>query len=144
MDYNNQYSFNYLEAAPADIPSVVWCNNRSTSIPAAAGWSARAVGAGQANTNAMTMACTSGAANSAAAYSTSTTLAGDWFLGSIGDMILMFNNLTYAGVGDLQLTIYWSSSENTSSSVAGENIAFGNQSNEAKNSQLPVRAVRQF
>ena len=100
VDYNEQYSeFNYLEAAPADIPPVAWCSNADTSISAVAGWSARAVGAGQANTNAMTGFCSTGAANSAAAYSTPTTQAGHWFLGTLGDMMLMYTNLRNAGVG---------------------------------------------
>ena len=126
VDYNEQYSgFNYLEAAPADISAVVWCSNTTTSISAVAGWSARAVGAGQANTNAMTMACTSGAANSAAAYSTSTTQAGDWFLGTLGDMMLMYTNLSYAGVGGFAYNSYWSSTEYSSSLAWYQSFADG-------------------
>ena len=102
VDYNEQYSgFNYLEAAPTDISAVNWCSDTVTSIGAVADWSANAVGAGQANTRAMTVAgaCTSGAANSAKAYFTPTTQAGDWFLGSEGEMMLMYTNLRQAGVG---------------------------------------------
>jgi hypothetical protein len=144
VDYNNQYSFNYLEAAPADIPAVAWCNNSSTSISAVAGWSARAVGAGQANTDAMTQACGSGAANSAAAYSTPTTLAGDWFLGTLGDMMLMYTNLSYAGVGGFASSNYWSSTENNSYLAWYQSFDNGFQNLDYKHSTLPVRAVRAF
>ena len=146
VDYNNQYSgFNYLEAAPADISAVNWCNNTSTSIPAVAGWSANAVGAGQANTNAMTMACTSGAANSAAAYSTSTTLAGDWFLGTLGEMMLMYTNLRQAGVGGFASGYYWSSTENDSGSAWMQSFGNGGQATNLKYlTYVRVRAVRAF
>jgi len=147
VDYNEQYSgFNYLEAAPADISAVAWCDNTYLSIPAVAGWSARAVGAGQANTNAMTGAgaCTSGAANSAAAYSTPTTQAGDWFLGTLGDMMLMYTNLSYAGVGGFANSLYWSSTENGSTSAWFQYFGNGFQSNDVKSYPLPVRAVRAF
>jgi hypothetical protein len=145
VDYNEQYSgFNYLEAAPADISAVAWCNITTTSIPAVAGWSARAVGAGQANTDAMTQACGSGAANSAAAYSTPTTLAGDWFLGTLGDMMLMYTNLSYAGVGGFANSGYWSSTENNSTNAWTQGFDYGYQYYDYKYSSLPVRAVRAF
>ena len=55
VDKDDEYpGFTYLEAAPTDIPNGAWCSNTTTSISAVAGWSANAVGAGQANTNAMT------------------------------------------------------------------------------------------
>lgn len=146
VDYYNQYSgFTYLEAAPTDISAVAWCNNTSTSIPAVAGWSARAVGAGQANTDAMTQACGSGAANSAAAYSTPTTLAGDWFLGTLGDMMLMYTNLSYAGVGGFALSDYWSSTELNRSTAWAQFFVNGAQNGYLyKSDELPVRAVRAF
>ena len=144
VDYNDQYPFNYLEAAPADISAVAWCSNTNTSISAVAGWSANAVGAGQANTNALTMTCASGAANSAAAYSTSTTLAGDWFLGTLGEMMLMYTNLRQAGVGGFANNGYWSSTENDSNYAWGQDFSNGGQGDDGKNVALPVRAVRAF
>jgi ABC-type transport system involved in cytochrome c biogenesis permease subunit len=35
----------------------------------------------------------------------------DWFLGSIGEMMLMYTNLRQAGVGGFSTGYYWSSSE---------------------------------
>jgi hypothetical protein len=92
----------------------------------------------------MTLACGSGAANSAAAYSTPTTLAGDWFLGTLGDMMLMYTNLSYAGVGGFASSYYWSSTEDSSLNAWAQYFANGSQYNLSKPNTLPVRAVRAF
>ena len=147
VDYNEQYSdFNYLEAAPTDISAVNWCSDTVTSIGAVADWSANAVGAGQANTRAMTVAgaCTSGAANSAKAYFTSTTQAGDWFLGSEGEMMLMYTNLRQAGVSSFANGYYWSSTESNSDDAWGQGFDSGVQDYGGKSYTLPIRAVRAF
>jgi hypothetical protein len=147
VDYNDQYSgFNYLEAAPSDISAVAWCSNTVTSISAVADWSANAVGAGQANTRAMTVAgaCTSGAANSAKAYFTPTTQAGDWFLGSEGEMMLMYTNLRQAGVSSFANGYYWSSTESNSDDAWGQGFDSGVQDYGGKSYTLPIRAVRAF
>jgi hypothetical protein len=147
VDYNEQYSgFNYLEAAPTDISAVNWCSDTVTSIGAVADWSANAVGAGQANTRAMTVAgaCTSGAANSAKAYFTPTTQAGDWFLGSEGEMMLMYTNLRQAGVSSFANGYYWSSTESNSDDAWGQGFDSGVQDYGSKSYTLPIRAVRAF
>ena len=147
VDYNEQYSdFNYLEAAPTDISAVNWCSDTVTSIGAVADWSANAVGAGQANTRAMTVAgaCTSGAANSAKAYFTPTTQAGDWFLGSEGEMMLMYTNLRQAGVSSFANGYYWSSTESNSDDAWGQGFGSGVQDYGGKSYTLPIRAVRAF
>ena len=145
VDKDDEYpGFDYLEAAPADISAVAWCDNVTTSIPAVAGWSARAVGAGQANTTAMLGVCSTGAANSAAAYSTPTTQAGDWFLGTLGDMMLMYTNLSYAGVGGFASSYYWSSSEYDTYYAWYQGFSNGLQGYYGKYIALPVRAVRAF
>ena len=147
VDYNEQYSgFNYLEAAPTDISAVNWCSDTVTSIGAVADWSANAVGAGQANTTAMTVAgaCTSGAANSAKAYFTPTIQAGDWFLGSEGEMMLMYTNLRQAGVSSFANGYYWSSTESNSDDAWGQGFDSGVQDYGGKSTTLPIRAVRAF
>jgi len=147
VDYNEQYSgFNYLEAAPTDISAVNWCSDTVTSIGAVADRSANAVGAGQANTRAMTVAgaCVSGAANSAKAYFTPTTQAGDWFLGSEGEMMLMYTNLRQAGVSSFANGYYWSSTESNSDDAWGQGFDSGVQDYGGKSYTLPIRAVRAF
>jgi len=144
VDYNDQYAgFDYLEAAPADIVAVVWCDV-NTSIPAVAGWSANAVGSGQANTTAMLGVCTTGAANQADVYFTATK--SDWFLGSEGEMMLMYTNLRQAGVGGFDIiNFYWSSTEFSSTDAWAQYFLYGYQGYFTKNLfTLPVRPVRAF
>jgi hypothetical protein len=144
VDYNDQYpGFTYLEAAPADITYVVWCSNNSTSIAAAAGWAGNAVGKGQENTTAMNGVCTTGANKKADDYTTATE--SDWFLGSFGEMMLMYTNLLQAGVGELQYTErYWSSTEYTATNAKIIYFFDGTQSNRAKSDQFILRPMRSF
>ncbi|MEQ1545822.1 hypothetical protein [Methyloglobulus sp.] len=144
VDYYNQYpGFTYLEAAPTGIAPVVWCNLTETSIPAVAGWSAKGVGKGQANTTAMLGVCTSGAANEADLYLTRTK--SDWFLPSLGEAKLMYNNLLEAGVGNFESDVYWSSTEFGSNFAWLQNFVNGDQVHVGnKGDTFGVRAVRAF
>lgn len=142
VDYFGQYpGFTYLEAAPTDIASIVWCSNTTTSIPAVAGWSAKGVGKGQANTTAMLGVCASGAANKADLYVTGTK--SDWFLPSLGEAKLMYDNLIEAGVGGFANSHYWSSTEYDRDHAWFQSFS-GYQDGERKYGALPVRAVRAF
>ena len=143
VDLYDQYpGFTYLEAAPTDIASLAWCNT-STSIPAVAGWASKAVGKGQANTTAMLGVCSSGAANAADLYLTATK--SDWFLPSLGEVKLMYDNLLEAGVGGFASSFYWSSTEDNSGSAWDQGFNDGLQDyNYGKNGANRVRAVRAF
>jgi hypothetical protein len=143
VDYDDQYrGFTYLEAAPTDIAAVAWCGNTTTSIPVVAGWSAKGVGKGQVNTTAMLGVCTSGAANEADLYVTGTK--SDWFLPSLAELKLMYDNLIEAGVSDFFNSLYWSSTEYDSFNAWRQSFDNGLQSNATKTTPLPVRAVRAF
>jgi hypothetical protein len=143
VDYDDQYrGFTYLEAAPTDIAAVAWCGNTTTSIPVVAGWSAKGVGKGQVNTTAMLGVCTSGAANEADLYVTGTK--SDWFLPSLGELKLMYDNLIEAGVGGFAIDGYWSSTEFGSLHAWYQNFFDGSQFNLTKYNSAPVRAVRAF
>ena len=142
VDLYDQYpGFTYLEAAPTDIASLPWCNN-STSIPAVAGWASKAVGKGQANTTAMLGVCSSGAANAADLYLTATK--SDWFLPSLGEVKLMYDNLLEAGVGGFANNPYWSSTEVDSTNAWFQHFFNGDQSSSFKGYTNRVRAVRAF
>jgi len=141
-----------MEAAPTDIAPVGWCDKTTTSIPAVAGWAANAVGKGQANTTAMLGGgCTgvggaSGAGGDSAgvanAYLTATK--SDWFLPSLGELMLMYTNLRQAGVGNFTNNDYWSSTESNSNYAWYNSFNFGFQADCTKRRQLPVRAIRAF
>ena len=143
VDLYDQYpGFTYLEAAPTDIDAVPWCNN-STSIPAVAGWAGKAVGKGKANTTAMLGVCSSGAAKAADLYLTATK--SDWFLPSLGELKLMYDNLLEAGVGGFANGSYWSSTEGDSYGAWVQTFFEGYQSYYSKNyAVIRVRAVRAF
>ncbi|MBI1349766.1 MAG: DUF1566 domain-containing protein [Actinomycetales bacterium] len=100
----------YLEVAPptwmADgDPNVDWCDNLvDQSLP---GTQATGIGAGKANTAVMVGACTSGAANSVAAYQGGGK--SDWYLPSKDELRALF--LRQKVSSGFQLHGYWSSSE---------------------------------
>lgn len=145
VDKDNQYpGFTYLEAAPTDASAgELWCNRFDTSIPATGGWAGKGVGKGQANTTAMLGGCTSGAAKAADLYLTATK--SDWFLPSLGELMLMYTNLLQAGVGGFfAYSAYWSSTESDSYNGWAQFFNYGTQFNLSKNGTYPVRAVRAF
>ena len=148
VDYYDRYTgFNYLEAAPDDLPGVyAWSNDTTTSVTGAAGWVARAVGRGQANTTAIITAYPiSGAAVAADAYSSpsyNSVVKSDWFLGSSGEMKLMYDNLQ--GFGDFLESIYWTSSERLANVAWFQAFSLGIQESEVKSKLAAVRPVRAF
>jgi hypothetical protein len=146
VDYNDQYAgFNYLEAAPTTCEGTNSWSSSNTSIPAVAGWAARAVGAGETNTVAIKAALPGDTSSNNAAYFATSCHAGgksDWFLGSLGEMKLMYDNLQ--GVGGFVENHYWSSSENSASLAWFETFYAGYQDTSVKNYIYSVRPVRAF
>ena len=147
VDYNDIYpTFNYLEAAPTSCESAseTW-SSANTDVTAARGWAARAVGAGQANTAAIKAVFTAdNSGNNAAYFATSCSAGGksDWFLGSLGEMKLMYDNLQ--GVGGFVEGGYWSSTEFVTSSAWAQFFTNGGQSSRLKSLTSSVRPVRAF
>ena len=157
VDYNEQYSgFNYLEAAPTDIASgTKWCYEDTTSIyptvlTQSQLWAVNGVGYGAANTDAMLLVCSSGAAHDVHAYSSNGK--NDWFLGSSGEFMLMYTNLRQAGVGGFEYVyespaeapLYWTSTEGGSTSAVTQSFRTGQQGNSNKQYERIVRPMRAF
>jgi len=157
VDYNDQYAgFNYLEAAPKSCESglIAWSSDSTHSVVAVTGWAARAVGSGQANTTAMLangatgyIGDTSGAAFYSNALASGVpagcvTSKDDWFLGSLGEMKLMYDNLQ--GVGGFMAYGYWSSSEKSSDEAWNQYFDNGTLTSPFKENPLYVRPVRAF
>ena len=153
VDYNDQYaSFcatgdcNYLEASPANETSGAWCSDTSTGL-GLTGWDKSAVGAGRTNTTTAYTTCTTGAVQTAVDY-TAPSFNGvakdDWWLGSIGEMMLMYTNLRQAGVGGFTTANYWSSSESSVSLAWYQDFDIGYQNDFGKNNTYYVRPVRAF
>jgi len=150
VDYNDQYAgLNYLEAAPQSCEgtSKTWSSNTANSLVAVNGWAARAVGAGKANSAAMIAngATSYTADTSGAAFFAETSTCGskdDWFLGSLGEMKLMYDNLQ--GVGGFASGDYWSSSEFGATNAWLQDFAGGLQYHTGKTPTVYVRPVRAF
>jgi hypothetical protein len=150
VDYYDQYSgFNYLEAAPKSCEAQkAWSSDIDHSLTAVNGWAARAVGSGQANTTAMMSSSGSYVADTsgAAAYADGLTCSSksDWFLGSFGEMKLVYDNLL--GLGGFELERYWSSSEFSATDGWIQDFRDGNQSNDASKTgvYIYVRPIRAF
>jgi hypothetical protein len=150
----------YLEAAPSDIPVSAYpfgfYKNPLTGSFEMVGTST-AVGTGEANTAALVAAMGSAAYISA---DTSTTTAyyaarlcdillvgvyDDWFLPSLDELDLMYDNLKVNGLGGLSDANYWSSSENSYYNTWIEYFGWGSQATSNNfNSDLSGRAVRAF
>ena len=155
VDYNDQYAgFNYLEAAPSSCGTLhTWSSDTTNSLDAVTGWAARAVGSGQANTTAMLansgsyVGDTSGAAFYANALANGVpggcvTSKDDWFLGSLGEMKLMYDNLQ--GLGGFVEDYYWSSSQTGAGVAWIQNFSDGRQRDFSKFFATYVRPVRAF
>ncbi len=113
VDYYDQYAgFDYLEAAPNLCEAPISWSSGIESVPEVSGWAARAVGAGETNTAAIKAAFETDTEEINAAHYATDCSAGsknDWFLGSLGEMKLMYDNLL--GLGEFLDACYWSSSE---------------------------------
>ena len=69
---------------------------------------------------------------------------GDWYLPSKEELDLMYTNLHLAGLGGFVSTIYWSSTEFSSTNALAKDFNFGFQINDHKSVDHRVRAVRAF
>ena len=156
VDYNDQYpGFNYLEAAPVTCEVKRTWSSADTAVTAARGWAAEAVGRGQANTTAiLTVFGSDTTLNNAAKYAADlasgvpvgcVTSKDDWFLGSLGEMMLMYTNLRQAGVGGFSTFGYWSSSEGDVDGTAWyQDFDYGSQNDNSRIIPYYVRPVRAF
>ena len=114
----------YLEAAPdtwydnIQDPLISWCSNSTNFVPPLVGPPASpatiqtsiAIGAGSSNTQKMLLGCTSGAANTVAAYRGGGL--SDWFLPSKDELKALHSVRATAGLGVFRgVYAYWSSSE---------------------------------
>ena len=147
VDYYDQYAgFNYLEAAPPSCEVAdAWSSNITNSLAAVTGWAGSAVGTGSANTTAILAAVPGTIADAPAAlYADGLSCGGksDWFLGSLGEMQLIANNLQ--GVGGFNYGTYWSSSEYDGGAAMTLSFYNGLRGTSPKNYTYSVRPIRSF
>jgi hypothetical protein len=156
VDYNDQYaSFcatgdcNYLEASPNIGGTVAWCSDTSNELYNLSLWGASAVGVGRTNTASADITCTSGAVQLAVDYvspvSNDVVSKDDWWLPSLGEMMLMYTNLRQAGVDYFyQYGTYWSSTQGDTSTAWTQAFRTGLQEADSKSNLKYVRYVRAF
>ena len=138
----------YLEAAPntwnggASDPRAEWgCNE--TLIRGADGMD---VGTGAQNTKDIDTGCTTSGIAADMAINLVFGGQSDWFLPSLDELDLMYDNLFVKDVGGFDANGYWSSSEHSASNAWLQNFANGSQVNYDgfKNRSPYVRPVRAF
>jgi hypothetical protein len=150
VDAKNEFpTFDYLEAAPADIVGTyLWCSDTTHTIPSLAGAPAKAIGRGAGNTKDMLAICTFGAANAAATYIKNGK--SDWFLPSIDELKLMYDNLRKLGTFSthgFEVGEHWSSSEAYESGAMVQNFDdryLSSTGGSLKSARLFVRPIRSF
>jgi hypothetical protein len=149
VDYFNQYSgFNYLEVAPASCGDKrTWASESITSVMPT-NWSNRTVGAGADLTARIKSALPRDTSdNNAAYFATSCTArtsggSADWFLGSVGEMKLLNDNLQ--GLAGLFAYNYWTSSENGSANAWFVILSNNSITNYSKSNLFNVIPIRSF
>jgi hypothetical protein len=99
-----------------------------------------AIGSGATNTTNMVEACTSGAANSARAYTGGGLTAGSWSLPSKDEL----EKLEISGVGELTASSYWSSSQYSDNTVDAWAQRLDVQKVGDKITPISVRPIRAF
>ena len=156
VDYFDQYlGFNYLEAAPTSCQAKrTWVSDHFIRTPLEADadrWANRAVGKGMTNTAAI-LRLDAGAfvTNNAAKFAQSCTSGdtGDWFLGSLGEMKLMQDNIQVVeGIDPLGSNEngYWTSSEVSADDVWRWFFYSGSPVDDSpKSMEQNVRPIRSF
>ena len=146
VDYFNQYSgFNYLEVAPASCgASRPWASETSTVVMVQ-NWNNRTVGRGaELSRNILSALPKDTSSNNAAHFATSCNAGGfaDWFLGSVGEMKLLNDNLQ--GLAGLFSYFYWTSTENLNASAWFVGLSNNSISNTSKLTLYNVIPIRSF
>jgi hypothetical protein len=153
VDYNNDYpEFDYLEVAPAgwyspeskEDPALPWCADAAHIVePSSNQWSDRKVGVGKLNTSTIISHCTTGAAAEVQKFNISGhNRFNNWFLPSIGELVLLTQNMQ--GLGDLMASDYWSSSEYSDIGAWVQSVGHGYQGTASKLTTFKVRPIRSF
>ncbi len=133
-------SMHGLIAAASDqsTSGIQWYNGIYTTT----GATGTAIGTGNANTNAII--ASQGAGSYAAQWCADLVINGygDWYLPSKDELNKLFVNRV--ALGGFAQTLYWSSSETSLNTAAGENLYNGYKSSYDKSYLPRVRAVRSF
>jgi hypothetical protein len=133
-------AWRYLEAAPSDSTSAEWgCYGYSIS-----GADGTAVGAGEQNTLDIEAGCATTGTAADLCANLSLGYYSDWFLPSIDELNLMYENLKVHGIGGFDIVYYWSSSEGDANLAWFQYYEDGYHDYGSKYFKRQVRAIRAF
>jgi hypothetical protein len=138
--YSN--GWRYLEAAPV---STEWTDERWGSYGTLIGGTETGIGTGQSNTTTIVSWLNSHGETDKAAQLCDTLNEGgysDWFLPSLDELNLIYENLKCFGVGSFTDRAYWSSTEYDANNAQRNLFSIGYQRYSHKLSTFSVRAVR--
>lgn len=143
---NNNGGWQYMEAAPTDLPNKMPMLKDSINHDDI---KERAVGKGKTNTaDIMKQALEKGGGFGWAVQAVTTlNINGysDWFIPSRDELHWMYGNLHMKNLGDFKSEWYWSStSRGWGNGFTVENFANGNQDNDGSDKSYRVRPIRQF
>lgn len=158
---SSECGWRYLEAAPSDLGDDYMFGYYRTSDdgPVLEVGTSEKIGAGKANTEALVKAIGDVAYSSISGTHTavyaakgctdySITVDGvvydDWFLPSKDELNLMYENLTYKGVGGFIWNTYWSSSESDSNDAWSQSFLTSEQGSDSRKYNYCVRPIRAF
>ena len=138
---NANGGWQYLESAPSDQSTGLAWGCEGTSIPGIQ----FIVGSGEANTNLIVAGCNDVSFAAKLCDNLSLGLQTDWFLPSISELNLIYNNLHQIGLGNFASpALYWSSSDVDYSNAYYFYFGNGYASGIPKSNPGYVRAVRAF
>ena len=150
VDEDNDYEFDFLEAAPEDAERdgegiFQWASGFDESFYIGANGSQ--IGSGEQNTATIVGALdgdeqTNRAAQVADAYEFDGY--DDWFLPSEQELELMYETLKAEDVADFDGMVYWSSTENSVTHATGQSFSSGMQTEWRKDYRYRVRPIRAF
>ena len=134
-----------MEVAPASCGDKrTWASETSTAVMPGS-WSNRTVGSGADLTATIKRVLSNDTSSNNAAYFATSCNAGgfaDWFLGSVGEMKLLNDNLQ--GLSGLFATNYWTSTENLSANAYFVGLSNNSISNNTKSNLFNVIPIRSF
>jgi hypothetical protein len=141
-DSAQNYTAHYLEAAPADMSSTLEWASSGSPYTSTYIYTGQAIGTGRENT-ARIRATDYGAPAAKACNEYSNNGKTDWFLPSLSELEELYKNR--ASVGNMEVSVYWSSSEGSNDSAWYQSFSDGYRNyNAYKSNPYLVRAVRAF
>ena len=146
------YTAYYLEAAPTDSGTAQWGSYGTeiigvTTFTSLSSPLASEKGNGRKDTQIIVAYLTANPETGRAAQLCAAETFGgynDWFLPSLGELDLLYQNRGAAGITGMDTNWYWSSSQYSTTNACFQLFNNGAQSNSGKNSTYSVRAVRAF